>query len=323
MKIGNVEIKGKALLAPMAGVSDKAFRELCADWGAAGTTCEMISSKGLVMGDRKSGELAEKGEKEGVFAIQIFGNEPDIMAKSVSKVMELSPDIIDINMGCPAPKIAGNGSGASLMRSPELAGKIIEAVVRESPVPVTVKIRAGWDENSINAVEIAKIAEQSGAAAVTVHGRTKTQMYSPPVSLDIISRVKEAVKIPVIGNGDVSDECSAAIMLEKTNCDLLMVGRGALGRPWIFSQINAYLEYGRVIPEPPVSQKMSIMLRHIEKMCAYKGEYVGMREARKHAGWYTKGLRGAAAYRRELCEIDSMERLQEIAYKICCENENI
>ena len=321
MKIGNVEIKGKAVLAPMAGVADRAFRELCVGYGASYVVSEMISSKGVSMGDRKSKDLAYLSDAERPAAIQIFGCDPLIMAQSVERVLEFKPEIIDINMGCPAPKIAGNGGGASLAKNPALAEKIVEAVVKASSVPVTVKIRMGWDFDNINAVEMAKRAENAGASAVTVHGRTRNQMYSPPVNRDIIAQVKKEISIPVIGNGDIVDEQSAAIMLEETNCDLIMIGRGALGRPWVFSQINAYLEHGRVIPEPPVTEKMRVMLKHIEKLCEYKGDYVGMREARKHAGWYTKGLRGAANYRRELGTLENMEQLKEIAYKICVENQ--
>lgn len=321
MKIGNVEIKGKAVLAPMAGVADRAFRELCVDYGAAYVVSEMVSSKGVSMGDRKSKDLMFLSEKERPAAVQIFGSDPLIMAQSVEMVMQANPQIIDINMGCPAPKIAGNGGGASLAKNPELAEKIVKAVVEASPVPVTVKIRMGWDENSINAVEMAKRAENAGASAVTVHGRTRKQMYAPPVDRNIIAEVKKSVSIPVIGNGDIVDEQSAAIMLEETNCDLIMIGRGALGCPWVFSQINAYLEYGRVLPTPPVSERMRVMIKHIETLCQYKGDYVGMREARKHAGWYTKGLRGAAKYRQELGTLENMEQLQEIAYKICMENQ--
>lgn len=321
MKIGNVEIKGKAVLAPMAGVADRAFRELCVGYGASYVVSEMISSKGVSMGDRKSKDLAYLSDAERPAAIQIFGSDPLVMAQSVERVMDFKPEIIDINMGCPAPKIAGNGGGASLAKNPALAEKIVEAVVKASPVPVTVKIRMGWDFDNINAVEMAKRAENAGASAVTVHGRTRNQMYAPSVNRDIIAQVKKEISIPVIGNGDIIDEQSAAIMLEETNCDLVMIGRGALGRPWVFSQINAYLEHGRVIPEPPVTEKMRVMLKHIEKLCEYKGDYVGMREARKHAGWYTKGLRGAANYRRELGTLENMEQLKEIAYKICLENQ--
>lgn len=320
MKIGNVEINGKAVLAPMAGVADRAFRELCVGYGASYVVSEMISSKGVSMGDRKSKQLSFISDIERPAAVQIFGSNPEIMAESIPMVMESKPEIIDINMGCPAPKIAGNGGGASLMKNPQLAEDIVRGVVKASPVPVTVKIRMGWDFDSINAVEIAKRAENAGAAAITVHGRTKSQMYAPPVNREIIAEVKRAVSIPVIGNGDITDGFSAAKMLEETNCDLVMVGRGALGRPWVFSQINAYLEHGRILPEPPVAERMRVMVNHIKTICEYKGEYVGLREARKHAAWYTKGLHGAAEYRREIGSLSSIEQLEEIAYKICIRN---
>lgn len=320
MKIGNVEINGKAVLAPMAGVADRAFRELCVGYGASYVVSEMISSKGVSMGDRKSKQLSFISDIERPAAVQIFGSNPEIMAESIPMVMESKPEIIDINMGCPAPKIAGNGGGASLMKNPQLAEDIVRGVVKASPVPVTVKIRMGWDFDSINAVELAKRAENAGAAAITVHGRTKSQMYAPPVNREIIAEVKRAVSIPVIGNGDITDGFSAAKMLEETNCDLVMVGRGALGRPWVFSQINAYLEHGRILPEPPVAERMRVMVNHIKTICEYKGEYVGLREARKHAAWYTKGLHGAAEYRRELGNLSSIEQLEEIAYKICIHN---
>lgn len=321
MKIGNVEINGKAVLAPMAGVADRAFRELCVSYGASYVISEMISSKGVSMGDKKSKELSFLSEKERPAAVQIFGSEPKTMAQSVLTVMDSQPQIIDINMGCPAPKIASNGGGASLMKNPELAEKIIREVVNVSPVPVTVKIRTGWDFESINCVEMAKRAENAGAAAVTVHGRTRSQMYAPPVNTDLIAEVKKSVSIPVIGNGDITDCFSAGKMLEDTNCDLIMIGRGALGRPWVFSQINAYLEYGRIIPEPPVSERMRVMINHIKTICEYKGEYIGLRESRKHASWYTKGLRGAAKYRGELSTLESFDKLEEIAYRICIENQ--
>ncbi len=321
MKIGNVEINGKAVLAPMAGVADRAFRELCVSYGASYVVSEMISSKGVSMGDRKSKDLMFLSEAERPAAVQIFGNDPKTMAESVELVMQVNPQIIDINMGCPAPKIANNGGGASLAKNPLLAEQIVKEVVNASPVPVTVKIRAGWDENSINAVEMAKRAENAGAAAITIHGRTRKQMYAPPVDRNIIAEVKKAVSIPVIGNGDIVDGLTAASMLEETNCDLIMIGRGALGCPWVFSQINAYLDHERIVPPPPVTERMRVMIKHIEKLCEYKGDFVGMREARKHAGWYTKGLHGAAKYRQELTSVETIEQLQEIAYKICVENQ--
>ena len=321
MEIGNLKIKGCAALAPMAGVADRAFRELCVSYGAAYVVSEMISSKGVSLGDRKSKALMQLSDEERPAGVQIFGNDPSVMAQSVKTVLGVTPDFVDLNMGCPAPKIAGNGGGASLMRHPQLAKEIVEAVVAAcGSVPVTVKIRSGWDFENLNAVEMAQNAEKAGAVAVTVHGRTRQQMYAPPVDHQMISEVKKSVSIPVVGNGDIVDGPSAAKMLEETNCDFLMVGRGALGRPWVFSQINAYLQNGIILPEPPVSERMRVMVKHVRKICEYKGERIGIREARKHAAWYAKGIRGAAKYRKDLSLIESIEQLEELAFKITKEN---
>lgn len=321
MKIGNLEIKGYACLAPMAGVADRAFRELCMSYGAAYVISEMVSSKGLTMQDKKSKELLFLSEAERPAGAQIFGDDPEIMANAALKAMEFSPDFIDINMGCPAPKIAGNGGGSALLKNPELIGKIVKKVVEVSPVPVTAKIRIGWDKNSINAVEIAKIIEAAGADAITVHGRTKDQMYAPPVSLDEIANVKKAVSIPVIGNGDIVDGKSAKLMLDMTGCDFLMVGRGALGNPWIFQCINAYLNKEADFTEPTLEEKMDVMLRHIGTLCEYKGVRIGMREARKHAAWYIKGIRGAAAFRQEIGQLSTMDELKALAERVITSQE--
>lgn len=321
MKIGNVEFENNIFLAPMAGIADRAFRELCISYGAGYTVTEMVSSKGLTMGDKKSAQLLTLGETENPAGAQIFGDDPEIMAQAAVKCLEFHPAIIDINMGCPAPKVAMNGGGASLMKNPQLAGEIVKAVSSAVDIPVTVKIRKGWDDETVNAVEIAQIAEKNGAAAVAVHGRTRTQMYSSKVDYDIIAQVKQAVDIPVIGNGDIIDEQSAAIMVEKTNCDAVMIGRGALGNPWLFRRINAYFNECRVLPEVSVSEKMVVMLRHIRTLIDYKGEYTGMREARHHAGYYTKGLRGGASFRREMGQLEHYEQLEELAYRIAKENE--
>lgn len=320
MEIGNLKFDHIAFLAPMAGIADRAFRELCVQHGAAYTVTEMVSSKGLTMGDKKSAQLLTIGSERPCGA-QIFGDDPETMAQAAKKCLAFSPEIIDINMGCPAPKIASNGGGASLMKNPQLAYEITKAVAEAVPVPVTVKIRKGWDNDSINAVQMAALAEKAGAAAVTVHGRTKEQMYSGKVDYDIIAEVKKAVSIPVIGNGDITDEQSATMMMEKTNCDAIMIGRGALGNPWIFSRINAYFDECRVLPPPTITQKMVTMLGHVQKIIEYKGEYIGMREARHNAGYYTKGLRGGATLRREICQMEHFEQLQELAYKIAKENE--
>ena len=316
MKIGNLEINEKAYLAPMAGVADRAFRELCRGYGAAYTVCEMASAKGISLGDKKSRELLSIEKDERPAGAQLFGMSPETMAKAAEVALLFSPDFIDINMGCPAPKVSNSNGGAWLMKNPQLAGEIVKAVVSVSTVPVTVKMRSGWDSEHINAVELAKICEQAGAAAITVHGRTKMQMYAPPVNYNIIKEVKNAVKIPVIGNGDVVDGVSAARLLEETGCDMVAVGRGALGAPWVFNQINEYFRSGVLLPAPPVEERMEIMLRHIQRLCEYKGEYVGMREARKHAAWYVKGMRGAAALRQEIGSLESLDDLRIIAEKV-------
>ena len=321
MKIKDVEFENNVFLAPMAGIADRAFRELCINYGAGYTVSEMVSSKGLTMGDKKSGELLTLGEIETPAGVQIFGDNPEIMAQAAKMCIKYHPNIIDINMGCPAPKIAMNGGGASLMKNLLLAGEIIKAVSKAVDIPVTVKIRKGWDDENITAVELAKIAEKNGAAAITVHGRTRMQMYSGKVDYNIIAKVKKAVDIPVIANGDIVDEQSAAIMFEKTNCDAIMIGRGALGNPWIFRRINAYLNECRVLPDVSINEKMVVMLKHIQKIIEYKGEYTAMREARHHAAYYTKGIRGGAALRKEISTFEHFEQLEELAYKIAKENE--
>lgn len=317
MFIGNVEIKDKAFLAPMAGVADRAFRELCLSYGAAGVTSEMVSAKGFTMGDRKSRELLKLSDVEHPAAVQIFGDNPEILARAACNALEFAPDWIDINMGCPAPKIAGNGGGASLMKDPVLAQDIARAVVSAVDIPVTVKFRTGWDAEHINCVEFAKRMEDVGVAAVTVHGRTKEQMYAPGINYDAIAAVKQAVSIPVIGNGDIVDGPTAAAMIERTGCDAVAVGRGAQGRPWVFHQINSYLSPElRIVPEPPMAEIMRVMIKHVETICEYKGEKVGMKEARKHAAWYIKGVRGAASFRKEIGMLSSMEELERLAIRV-------
>lgn len=300
----------------MAGVADRAFRELCARFGAVYVVGEMVSAKGVTMGDRKSAELLALSEEERPAAIQLFGDDPEIMAEAAKKALAYHPQAIDLNMGCPAPKVVRSRGGCALMRRPETAQAVVEAVAGAVSLPVTVKIRAGWDEGEKNAVELAKRCEAAGAAAITVHGRTREQMYAPPVDLEIIRQVKQAVSIPVIGNGDIDSAESAAHMLEETGCDLVMVGRGALGRPWVFSQISAYLKTGAVLPDPPVAEKMRIMLEHIRTLCAYKGAHTGMLQARTHAAWYMKGLRGAAGYRREIGALETLEQLEALACQV-------
>lgn len=321
MKIGNLKIEGRAALAPMAGVTDTAFRELCARFGTAYTVTEMISSKALQFQDKKTASLMALGEAERPAAIQLFGDEPAVMAEAAEKAMAFAPDMIDINMGCPAPKISGNGSGAALMKTPPLCGEIVAAVKKAVPVPVTVKMRKGWDDSTVNAVEVARICEASGADAVAVHGRTRAQMYAPTADWDIIRQVKEAVRIPVIGNGDVTGAQEAAQMLEQTGCDLVMVGRGALGNPWIFAQINAYLnDSPALLPPPGLSERMLVMLGHIRAMCGYKGEHRAMNEARKHVGWYLRGIKNAAEFRRRAGTLEHFEELDRLVRDIILEN---
>lgn len=316
MKIGNLTIEKKAALAPMAGAADRAFREICSSYGAAFVVGELTSSKGVSMGDRKSGGLLSISDIERPAASQLFGDNPLVMAKAAEEALKYKPDFIDINMGCPAPKVSSNGAGSALMKSPILAGEIVKAVVEASTVPVTVKMRTGWDENSLNAPLLAKICEQSGASMITVHGRTKSQMYSPGINYGIIKEVKESVKIPVIGNGDIIDAVTAAEMIEKTGCDGIMVGRGALGKPWVFEEINHFFATGEKLPEKSIEERMNVLRNHISKLIEYKGEYIAMREARKHAAWYVKGIRGAAKFRSEIGKINTFSDLEKLIDKI-------
>ena len=305
----------------MAGAADRAFRELCRAQGAAFVCSEMVSAMGVCVGDRKSGELMALSAAEQPAGIQLFGKEPECFPKAALAALENSPAFVDINMGCPAHKVAGHGGGAALMKDPALAEAIVRATVQTlreagSSVPVSVKMRVGWDDGSRNAVELALRCEAAGAAWVAVHGRTRQQMYAPPVDYDAIRAVKGALSIPVLGNGDVTDGPSAARMLAQTGCDGLLVGRGALGRPWVFRQIAAYLADGALLPEPPAEERMRHLLRHIRQLCAYKGERIGMQEARKHAAWYTKGLRGAAKLRQEMTSLRTIAELETLAERI-------
>ena len=282
IKIGNVEFKSRAVLAPMAGITDRAYRELCVEFGAAYCVSEMVSSKALSFNIKKSEELMEISDYERPCGIQIFGDDPKCMAEAAVHSMENKPDIIDINMGCPAPKISSNGSGSALMKNPLLCGEIVKAVTSAVDVPVTVKIRKGWNNSAVNAVEVAKICEQAGAAAITIHGRTREQYYKPPVDYDIIKEVNNAVSIPVIANGDITSAKIAKEVMDYTGCQLVMVGRASLGNPWIFSEINAYLENPDcIIKAPTLEEKLNVMCRHIEKMVEYKGEHMAMLQARK------------------------------------------
>ena len=300
----------------MAGVTDRAFRRLCRDMGASFTVGEMVSAKGLTYGDRKSDELLALEPDVRPAAVQLFGDDPAILAEAARRAMRYQPDWIDLNMGCPAPKIVGNHCGSALMREPELCRRLVQAVKEAVPVPVTVKLRKGYDRQHVNAVEVALACEAGGADAIAVHGRTREQMYAPPVDWNIIRQVKQAVRVPVIGNGDVTDARSAAALYEETGCDHILVGRGALGRPWIFSQIQAYLEHGTLLPDPPVSRRMALLMGQVQQTVAEKGEYIALLQARKHAAWYMTGLRGAAALRRQAGELKTLEDLAALCLAV-------
>ncbi len=322
MVIGSVEITGKAALAPMAGVADAAFRRICRDYGAAFTVTEMISAKALTYGDAKSRELAKLSDRERPVAIQLFGDNPETLAEAARLVLPFGPDWLDINMGCPAPKIAGNHCGSSLMREPELCRRLVRAVCDAVPLPVTVKIRKGYAKDEVNAVEVAQACESGGAAAITVHGRTRDQMYAPPVDWDCIRQVKQAVSIPVIGNGDVYSPQQAAALYEQTGCDLVMVGRGALGAPWLFSQIEAYLNHGTLLPTPPLAKRLDVLCRQVALAVAEKGERCALLQARKHASWYLREVRGAAVFRGEAGTLSTMEDLRALCLRVIRANEN-
>ena len=319
MKIKDIEIKGFAALAPMAGVADRAMREICVGHGAGFTVGELTSARGVMQGDKKSARLLECFDSDAVCASQLFGRDPHIMAQAALRAEELNPDFIDINMGCPAPKVAGHGGGSALMKEPTLAAKIVEEVARVSHVPITVKMRAGWDNDSLNAVELARMCELAGAAAITVHGRTRKQMYAPPVNYDIIRDVKRAVKIPVIANGDVVDAMSAKFMYEYTGCDYVMVGRGAQGNPFVFDEINAYFE-GRNYTPPTLQERYKTCMRQIELMHKYKDPRTAILESRKHTAWYLTGLRGSASLRRMCGEISSIDDIKIIFEKALEQN---
>ena len=316
LNIGGVPLKSHAVLAPMAGVSDRAYRELCVRFGAAYCVSEMVSSKALSFNSKKSEELMEISDLERPCGIQIFGDDPKCMADAAKHALENKPDIIDINMGCPAPKISSNGSGSALMKNPRLCGEIVKAVTAVTDTPVTVKIRKGWDDDSVNAVEVAKICESARAAAITVHGRTRQQYYKPPVDYGIIRAVRESVSVPVIANGDIDSAEKAKEVMDITGCDLVMIGRATLGNPWIFSQINAYLENPNVkIHTPNLEERLGVMIEHIGKMVEYKGEHMAMLQARKLVVGYFKGMKGAAALRNEAGKIKTLDDLYELRQK--------
>ncbi len=365
IKIGDIKIDRTAALAPMASVGDKAYRYICKKYGACYVVSEMASAKGIFYGDKKSAEFLEVSEYELPMAVQLFGEDPVCMAFAAKKAVEYGAKIIDVNMGCPVPKVAGNGCGSHLMRTPKLASEIIKAMtdavnvpitvkirkgwdddninavefaklmqdsgasaltihgrtrnqMYKPPVEITVKIRKGWDDDNINAVEFAKLMQDSGASALTIHGRTRNQMYKPPVDIDIIKQVKDSLKIPVIGNGDIVDIESAINMYEKTGCDLIMIGRGSYGKPWIFNQIAEYFKTGKILPEPSLEERLDIMEEHISLICKFKGELIGMREARKQVAFYLKGIKNAANYRHLSGSLSSYKEFTELKIKVLC-----
>lgn len=305
LQIGNVTLQNNLILAPMAGVTDLPFRMLCKEQGAGLICMEMVSAKAILYRNKNTKELLTIDPKERPVALQLFGSDPDVISEIAKQIEELPFDILDLNMGCPVPKVVGNGDGSALMKQPLLAGKIIEQTVRAIRKPVTVKIRKGFDDAHINAPQIARIAQESGAAAVAVHGRTREQFYSGKADWDIIRQVKEAVHIPVIGNGDLLSGEDVRDMYRQTGCDGFMIGRGAQGNPWIFRQILHFLETGEALPKPPVKEVVETMLRHARMLIAYKGEHTGIREMRKHAGWYVNGCRNAAKLRGKINEVES------------------
>lgn len=316
MKIGNLTLLNNVFLAPMAGVTDKAARRIAKPFGPGLMYTEMVSGKALLYNNKKTEIMLDASEEEQPIAAQLFGHEPSVLSEIAYKATEAGAKIIDINMGCPAPKIANNGDGSAIMKNPNLAGEIVKAVVSKTNVPVTVKVRKGWDEESVNAVQIALIAEDAGASAITVHGRTRQQYYSGKADLDIIKAVKEAVKIPVIGNGDITDGKSAKHMIDYTGCDGIMIGRAAQGNPWIFKEVISYLETGIIPPSPTVEERKEIILKHLNLLVLYKGEHRGIMEARKHMAWYVKGIKSGARIREEIFKASTFDEMKRIIEKI-------
>ena len=312
LKIGSVELPNPVILAPMAGVSDLPFRLLCREQGAGLVCMEMVSAKAIAYHNRNTERLMEINDREHPVSLQLFGSEPDLMAEIAAQIEDKPFDILDINMGCPVPKIVGNGEGSALMKNPKLIEEIITKVSRAIKKPLTVKFRKGFDDDHVNAVEIAKIAEASGAAAVAVHGRTREQFYSGTADWEIIRQVKEAVSSPVIGNGDVDSPEKAKALLDSTGCDGVMIGRAARGNPWLFHRVAEYLETGKLLDKPSGEEIKAMMLRHARMQVACKGDYTGIREMRKHISWYTTGLPGSAKLRGKINSVESLQEMEEL-----------
>ena len=312
LKIGDVSLKNNLILAPMAGVTDLPFRLLCKEQGAGLLCMEMVSAKAIYFNNKNTEELLTIDDREPSVSLQLFGSDPDIISEMAKKIENRPFSILDINMGCPVPKVAGNGEGSALMKNPKLVEEIVSKTAKAIKKPVTVKIRKGFDDEHINAVEIARIAESAGAAAVAVHGRTREQYYSGKADWDIIRQVKEAVKIPVIGNGDVTSPEAARQLMETTGCDGIMIGRGAQGNPWIFRQILHWMETGEEEPKPDLEEVKAMILRHARILVEYKGAYTGIREMRKHVAWYTAGYPNSAKLRARVNEIESLEALEHL-----------
>ena len=312
LQIGNVTLDNNLILAPMAGVTDLPFRLLCKEQGAGLLCMEMVSAKAILYKNKNTEELLSIDSRENPVSLQLFGSDPEIMGEIAKQIEERPFDILDINMGCPVPKVVNNGDGSALMKNPLLAGKIIESTVKAIKKPVTVKIRKGFDDDHVNAVEMAHIAQESGAAAVAVHGRTREQYYSGKADWDIIRQVKEAVSIPVIGNGDILTAMDVIRMGEQTGCDGFMIARGAEGNPWIFKQILHYFETGEELAKPEFSEVKDMILRHARMQIEFKGEYTAIREMRKHAAWYTAGYKNSSRLRAKVCEIETYAALEEL-----------